>query len=133
MSDTAESDTDTHTAKILAMPRWTVLVKKPGANAWEGLIENSFTMGWSPDRSRVFPSGEFYSILGTHQVDGKEDADAQGAHYREKYPDWTVEVFDALSDDCPVEFDWDRWAIDMMAGSRAKFENRNPKFVAKDL
>jgi hypothetical protein len=116
--------------RIKALPAYVLLRRQPGANSYEGYIEHSFSMDWSPDYVRVWWSGTAYSFLGTHQIDGKATAEKDRDEYARRYPDTEFVVFDLHSEECPIEIDWDVWADAMIAGR--KFASRNPKFTIKE-
>jgi hypothetical protein len=115
------------------LPVYVVLGLPPGKNAWQGYIENSFSMSWSEDRARAWWSGKAYSNLGTtHVIDGKEDAEEQVRDLAHRHRDWTIRAFDITADDCPVDLNLDEWLNDMEGGHRRKFYNRNPKFTIRE-
>jgi hypothetical protein len=86
----------------------------------QGRIEHSFSMDWSDNRVRLFWSGKAYSMLGEHQLDGRKDAE----HNIKKYQPNEF-VFDALSDDCPLEIDFERWLEDLAKDPGDKYAKRN--------
>lgn len=88
----------------------------------EGLVEHSFSMGWSNSRVNVRWSGTAHSNLGTtHMIDAVEDtADAE-------IRDGGI-VVDPLDPNSPIEVDWAFW----MEAQR-KFDFRNPPFKVKDM
>ena len=100
-------------------PLYAVLYVNPDATI-AGLIEHSFSMGWSNDRVNIFWSGKAYSMLGEHMLDGKKDATSnctrKGAF-----------VVDLLSEDCPIEIDWLAWF-----NANSKFFKRNAPFKMKE-
>jgi hypothetical protein len=115
------------------LPVYVVLGLPPGQNAWQGYIENSWSMGWSEDRVRAWWSGTAYSNLGTtHQIDGKEDAEEQVRELTSRHRDWTIRAFDITAEDCPVQLDLNQWLLDMEQGHRRKYQNRNPKFTIRE-
>ena len=124
---------DDRREKIRQLPVFIVLARQPGANAVSGLIENSFSMDWSDDRVNMFWSGTAYSILGQHEIDGRENADFNCRKMAQTRPTWELKVYDARADDCPVTIDWDRWIDAMLVGQARKFDARNAHFVMKDL
>lgn len=116
---------------ILDMPVFIVLARMPQENAYRGLIERSFSMDWDKDRVNMFWTGTAYSFLGTHSIDGKEDAEHMCKIYSERFPEWEIKVYDAKDKNCPVEIEWEAWAEAMLACS--KFNSRNAKFSIKDI
>lgn len=86
----------------------------------KGLIENSFSMDFSDSRVRIWWSGKAYSFLGEHHLNGIDDAT-----HNTKNGDIIV---DPLSDDCPVEINWDAWVK-----STGKYEKRNAPFKMKEI
>lgn len=125
------SDDSDRREKIRQFPVFIVLARKPGANAFTGLIENSFSMDWSDDRVNMFWSGTAYSILGQHEIDGRENADFNCRKMAQNHPTWELQVYDAHADDCPVTIDWERWIDAMLVGQARKFDSRNAHFVTK--
>ena len=90
----------------------------------EGLTENSFDMGWSANRVRIWWSGKAFSMLGEHDIDGVQDAE----YNRD---DSQHLIFDPLADDCPVFVDWGAWWSAMQAGDNRKYDARNAIFLLK--
>lgn len=86
----------------------------------KGLVENSFSMDLSDTRVRIWWSGKAYSFLGEHHLNGIDDA-----NHNAKAGDL---IIDPLSDDCPVEIDWDSWVKAI-----GKYEKRNAPFRVKDI
>jgi len=93
-------------------------------NKVHGITELSFAMDTDPKRVRAFWSGKAYSILGEHQLDGLKDA----KHNAKKDGDF---MFDALSDECPIDIDWERWIADMDKQPGDKYAKRNAPFTVK--
>lgn len=89
-----------------------------------GRIEESFSMGWSPSDVRIWWSGKAYSFLGEHLLNGMTDA-----KHNMSAADSSQFVFDALSDDCPIEVDWSKWLTALKSGD--KFSSRNAPFKTK--
>jgi len=89
-----------------------------------GKIEHSFSMDDDVNRVRVWWSGKAYSMLGEHQLDGMKDA----AHNSRKPGEL---VFDALSEECPIEVDWESWLADLAMDPGDKYRKRNAKFTVK--
>lgn len=100
-------------------PMYAVLYVNPDATI-SGMIENSFTMGWDLKHVNVFWSGDAFSMLGEHHLNGEKDARAnctrKGAF-----------VVNLLDDDCPVEIDWLTWL-----NATHKFSQRNAPFKMKE-
>lgn len=86
----------------------------------EGLTENSFSMDWSENRVNIFWSGKAYSLLGEHILDGVENA-----KHNARNGDL---VIDPLSDDSPIEVDWEKWL-----SSTTKYDKRNAPFKVKEI
>jgi len=93
-------------------------------NKVHGIVEHSFSMADDPKRVRCFWSGKAYSILGEHQLNGMKDA----AHNGKKSGEW---VFDALSDECPIDVDWEKWLASLAQDPGDKFAKRNAPFTVK--
>lgn len=102
-----------------------VIIRPTDAGQFVGLTEESFSMGWEPDRVRIWWSGNAYSNFGSHHViDGVKDAE-----YNARSPNATI--YDPLSEDCPIDVDLEQWAQDFTAG-RSKYLARNAPFKAKE-
>lgn len=88
---------------------------------YTGRIEESFSMGYSKNRVRIWWSGKAYSFLGEHIIDGEDDATLNARE--------GDIVVDPLSEDCPVEIDWDAWisATDKYGKRNAPFKVKDPK------
>ena len=105
-----------------------VLRRKPGDNAYEGLVEHSFNMGWMKDCVRFWWTGPCYwAGIPMGDIDGMADAGAQADHYRKINPDYEFLVLDARAEDLPVVLDWESWVI-----AKNKFNDRNIKFTMKE-
>jgi hypothetical protein len=116
--------------KIFDMPVYVVLARKPGENGLSGLIELSFAMDWSAERVNMFWTGTAYSILGKHEIDGREWATDNCKSMSRHHPDWDISVYDAHAEDCPIEIDWDRWTLAMTTNTN-KYYKRNAPFTMK--
>lgn len=94
----------------------------------QGLTELSFGMNWSDKTALISWSGTAYSILGEHDLNGPRDAENSRLKY---YP--TTFCFDPLSEDCPIEVDWDKWLAARNAEGEKfnKFNARNAPFKVK--
>lgn len=114
-------------------PMCVVLGRAPGDNAWQGRVEGSFSMGWSQDRVRLWWSGTARSILGTLEINGREDAEGNcPPRGGTKQHGWEYAVFDLEDPSCPIVVAWEEWLADMAQGVRRKYENRNPRFRMRD-
>jgi hypothetical protein len=120
------------------VPQGAILLRmSKGDNAYSALVENSFSMDWKTDSVRFFWSGKAYSILGTHELDGFQDAEDQRAHYQTKHPDDVLAVFDIRDPNLPIIIDWAEWQKNREYGRQddkrwRKFLARNPPFKMKD-
>ena len=118
------------------LPGYIVLGRKKGSNAYQGVVEHSFTMGLSEDHVRfwwTFDKATMNILPGTIDVDGFKDACLSCSEFAKNHPDMEFEVFDAHSDDLPVIIDWDQWREDeqpakTFSGVKNKFGARNPRF-----
>lgn len=97
------------------LPIRVVLSQSSEDGKYLGLTEESFSMGRSPTHVRIWWSGRAYSFLGEHILDGIKDAE-----HNLQPGDIIV---DPLSEDCPVEIDWQRWIT-----STTKYDKRNAPF-----
>jgi hypothetical protein len=85
-----------------------------------GLVEESFSMSLSKERANIFWSGKAYSNLGTtHVLDGKKWAE-------ENCRQQGYFMLDLLSQDCPIEIDFEGWLK-----AETKYYKRNAKFKVK--
>jgi hypothetical protein len=131
-------NTETHQNVPDEVPQGAILLRLcKGDNAYSALVENSFSMDWKTDSVRFFWSGKAYSILGTHELDGFQDAEDQRAHYQAKYPDDVLTVFDVRDTSLPIIIDWEGWQKNREYGRQndprwRKFLARNPSFKMKD-
>jgi len=95
-----------------------IVMRKSQEGKLEGLCEESFSMGVYEHNVRIWWSGQAYSMLGEHKINGIDDA-----KYNAKEGDF---VLDPLAEDCPVEIDWARWL-----SATSKFGRRNAQFKIK--
>lgn len=120
------------------VPQGAILLRlSKGDNAYSALVENSFSVDWRTDSVRFFWSGKAYSILGTHELDGFQDAEDQREHYQLKYPDDVLTVFDVRDPNLPIIIDWSEWQKNREYGRQddkrwRKFLARNPSFKMTD-
>ncbi len=96
-----------------------VVLRKQEDGTYHGLCEQSFAMSTEPNAVRIWWSGKAYSILGEHLINGIDDA-----NYQLKEGDI---VIDPLSDDSPIEVDWDKWV-----NATGKYGKRNAPFKMKE-
>lgn len=102
-----------------------VLFRKDETGRWVGLVEHSFSMGWSPDRVLILWSGKYYSNIGTTgEIDAEKDGKDHYDTYRKEYSD--VLLVDPTAPECPFEIDWEAW---LNAGS--KYNKRNAPFKVR--
>lgn len=87
----------------------------------EGLMEESFSMAWSPTRINIFWSGKAYSILGEHVLHGPDSAQHNARLIG-------GEVFDPLDPTCPIEVDLSAWLDTLENKAADKFNKRNAWF-----
>lgn len=126
--------------RLLALPGFVVLVRKPGENDYRGLIEHSFSLGESNDSTQFFWSSNNASsnLGGTFKIDGKKGAEERVDYYKLIQPDWSYEIFDAKDEDkLPVILDWQSWLdanapADTLSGVRNKHKARNIFFRTKE-
>lgn len=131
---------DTLRAHLMALPGYIVLVRKPGDNAYIGLVEGSFSLDTSRDRTQFFWSSDnaTSNFGGKFKIDGYADAKHRVDSYRKLSPDWIFEIFDARDDELlPVVLDWENWLLDNrsannLSGVANKYGARNIRFTAKD-
>lgn len=125
------------TEKEARMPGYIILGKRPLDNAYQGVVEGSFSMYLSPDYVNFFWTGTGYSMLGKHEVDGLKEAEHYQEYFASRYPDMVFEIFDVHSEDLPVVLDWDGLTAGLMpaetlSGVRNKFRARNFRFNMKE-
>jgi len=95
-----------------------IILRKDKDGKFNGLCEDSFSMNLSEYNVRIWWSGKAYSMLGEHNIDGIKDAE-----YNAKEGDLVV---DPLSEDCPVEINWEKWLT-----ATSKYNKRNALFKLK--
>lgn len=95
-----------------------VVLRKGEDGTLTGLVEESFSMAQAATTVRIWWSGKAYSMLGEHHINGISDAE-----HNAKPGDLIV---DPLSDECPIEIDWDRWLT-----ATTKYSQRNALFKIK--
>lgn len=125
--------------RLLALEGFLILGRPKGGNSYQGFVENSFSMGWSPNYVNFWWSGEATSNFGTkHKIDGRADAEHYLAEERRLRPDWDIEIFDAKDENLPVVLDWDGWVDahaynpNTLSGVSDKFRARNFRFEMKE-
>jgi|SRR6185369_2959240 len=112
----------------LAKPCYVVLGKRPTDNAYQAVIERSFSMDVSGEACNLFAA--------TKYGDGLEVAE----HYRAMFSKGGVEfvIFDVEAEGLPIEIDWAAWAKacapsdKTLSGVVSKFGARNPPFKMKE-
>lgn len=114
-------------------PWWVVLCRPPGANAYSGIIERSFSMDINPERVLVYWTGKAYSFLGECVVDAKKDAEHLRDSMQPQYPDADLEAWDLADPDCPITIDEDAWIADRRAKPLRKFNARNAIFSMREV
>lgn len=97
-----------------------IVIRPTDDGKYEGLIENSFDMGWSRERVCIFWSGKAYSILGEHQINGVEWAQQNCNTARGEL------MFDPEDPACPVDVNLKYWHESW--ARRGKFDQRNGPF-----
>jgi len=118
------------------LPGYIVLGRKPTDNAYQGVIELSFSMGLSPDRVNFNWSldNATSNFGGNFKVDGLKLAEKAKKTFTEAYPDMEFEIFDVHNDELPVIINWDQWRRDSaqdlktLSGVKYKMGARNPRF-----
>lgn len=126
--------------RLMQTPGYIVLAREPGANDYRGVVENSFSLDTSNDRTQFFWSSNnaTSNFGGSFVIDGLKDAQETVEYWSKKYPDWTFEIFDARDDEkLPVYLDWDRYIngcrpADTLSGVNDKYDARNLKFLTKE-
>jgi hypothetical protein len=97
-----------------------IVLRKDEDGKLKGLCEDSFSMSLSEHNVRIWWSGRAYSILGEHLINGIEDAE-----HNAKKGDL---ILDPLSEDCPIEVNWERWRA-----ATTKYSQRNALFKVKEV
>lgn len=97
-----------------------IVLRKSEDGKLKGLCEDSFSMSMSDRNVCIWWSGKAYSILGEHTLSGVKDAE----HNAEEGD----MVIDPLSDDCPVEIDWEKWIT-----ATTKYSQRNALFKVREV
>lgn len=96
-----------------------IVMRKTEEGKLQGLCEDSFSMSMSDTRVSIFWSGKAYSMLGEHQLDG-----IKTAKHNARTGDL---ILDPLSDECPVEINWNAWLT-----ATDKYSKRNAPFKIKE-
>lgn len=97
-----------------------IVLRKTEEGKIQGYCEDSFSMSWTDSNVRIWWSGKAYSMLGEHIIDGIADAEYN------RQPDDIV--IDPLSDDCPIEINWEKWTT-----ATSKYSQRNALFKVKEV
>jgi len=113
-----------------------VLGRKPTDNAYQGIVELSFSMGLSSDRVNFNWSSDnaTSNFGGNFEVDGLKLAEKAKYAFTKEYPDMVFEIFDVHNDELPVVINWDQWRKDSaqdpetLSGVKNKMGARNPLF-----
>lgn len=123
------------------LPGFVVLGRlREGGNACElGLIENSFSMGESSERTQFHWSSDNVTsnLGGRFKVDGRAHAEDEKKRADRQLPQYEWTVYDVHDPDIPVLFDWDEWRAAnargyTLAGVIDKFRCRNVRFFMKE-
>lgn len=121
--------------KLRNMQGYVILATPPSRNAYQGYIEQSFSMDFSESHVNFFWSSD--DMTKKHAIDGKKEADYHVDKLLKSHPDWKIEVWSVHDDDLPIELNWERW-IDAQAfnpntlsGVTNKFRARNFEFSIK--
>ena len=132
-----------YVVREMAMPGYITLMVLPDTEHYMGLVERSFSLDTSLDRTQFFWSSNnaVDNIVGAKWVvDGFSDAVYRASQYEDYYPGATIHIIDARDEEImPVILDWDRWLHDGVSrswfhetesfGVMDKFGDRNPKFT----
>jgi hypothetical protein len=129
--------------KLLNLPGYVVLGKREGGNAYNAIIERSFSMDVSSDNANFWWIGEARdNFFGAKWELSKEIVLKNAERHRDAFnktrPDMKFEVFDVRDPDLPIVIDWDTWlwahesSDKTLSGVRDKFIARNPPFKMKD-
>ena len=110
--------------RLAALPGVIVLIRRPGANAYEGYVEHSFSMDYSGSHVNFWWQSP--------EHDGKRYAEAHAADIRRHHQDWEVEVWDARDPKLPVTLDWEVW-IEAQAHNPNTLSGVSNKFAARNI
>ncbi len=110
--------------RLLPNVPFRALFRKDPEQGWVGLVEHSFSMGWSKERTLILWSGKYYSNLGTTgEIDAVADGKHHYDHYKAAYPNDMVLLVDPTVAGSPFEIDWEAWL-----NATNKFNKRNAPF-----
>ncbi len=98
-----------------------IILKKEPDGRYSGMVEHSFSLGWDTHRVNIFWSGKAYSMLGEHDLDAIKNAEYNNEHMK-------GEVYDPLSQNCPVAVDFTSWLEALAEKPGRKFDKRNAFF-----
>jgi hypothetical protein len=126
--------------RLRALPGMIILVREPGANAYQGYVEHSWSMGYDPGHTNLFWSGVGRdNIFGiTMTLVAERDIAHHVEAIKKSHPDWEVTTWNAHDPELPVILDWEAWidaqAFDpnTLAGVSNKFKARNIPFTMKE-
>lgn len=114
--------------KLRELTSWVILCKKPGENALQGRIENSFNMDFHHSRVQILTSTWWTE---TRLQDIVTDL-------QERAPTWDFFLYEIHDEKLPIVINFEAW-LDAQAhdpnsiyGVRDKFDARNAPFVMKD-
>lgn len=113
------------------MEAYIILGRRLEDNIYQGVIENAWFMGLSPERACIFFTNR---QLG---VDGKENAEHYRAVFAKNRPEFIFEIYQIGDPNMPVILDLDQWhrdniyTPDTLSGVRNKFRARNALFKMK--
>lgn len=118
------------------LPGYIVLARQKGGNTYSGVIEGSFSLDRSLERTQFFWTSDnaTSNFGGSFKVDGKKNAVEAAEYWGAKFPDVQFTVHDVHADDLPVVMDWDGWrrakapSEKTLSGVVDKFGARNVRF-----
>jgi len=121
------------------LPGYVVLCKHKNGNAYQAIVELSFSMSLSSDRACFFWSSDkaTSNFGGSFKIDGKKNAEHHCEQFQRNHPDMEFQIYDVHEQDLPIVIDWDNWrwgsapSDKKLSGVVDKMAARNPKFYMK--
>ena len=116
--------------RLLTMPAFVLLGFPTKANAYQGYVEQSFSMSWSSNHVLIYTNS---------WGDGRKQAEEAKQDSERIIYMWALEVYDARdTEKLPIVIDWEAWIEaqafnpNTLSGVNDKFKARNAPFKMKD-
>lgn len=117
--------------RLLALPGYVILGKRPGGNRLSAVIELSFAMDKSEERV-------LFWVVRPDMKEANVFRDCE--RYRKMFSkdDYEFKIWSVRDPDLPIEINWEEWlwanSLDdrRLLGVRSKYRARNPEFRARN-